>query len=71
MSSVCKEKRPKLKPGERKDDEKFNILTEDEKKADEILKQMRYVINDNYYYWEFTTLVIRKFCFLVSLYIRR
>lgn len=41
MSSVCKEKRPKLKPGERKDDEKFNILTEDEKKADEILKQMR------------------------------
>lgn len=41
MSSVCKEKLPKLKSGERKVDEKFSILTEDEKKADEILKQMR------------------------------
>lgn len=41
MSSVCKGRQPKLKAGERKVDEKFQVLTEDEKKADEILKQMR------------------------------
>ena len=41
MSSACKGKTPKRKVGERKIDEKFHILTEDEKKADEIVKQMR------------------------------
>ena len=42
MSSACKGKTAKLKAGERKIDEKFRVLTEDEKKADDILKQMRY-----------------------------
>ena len=41
MSSACKGKTGKIKVGERKIDEKFHVLTEDEKKADEILKQMR------------------------------
>ena len=41
LSSVCTGKRPKLKAGERKVDEDFSVMTEDEKKADEILKQMR------------------------------
>ncbi|CAH3159833.1 unnamed protein product [Pocillopora meandrina] len=41
MSSVCKGKKPKLKAGERKVDEEFHVMTEDEKKADEVLKQMR------------------------------
>ena len=41
MSSACKGKTVKLKTGERKIDETFHVLTEDEKKADEILKQMR------------------------------
>ena len=41
LSSVCTGKRPKLKAGERKVDEDFSVMTEDEKKADDILKQMR------------------------------
>nr|XP_058946328.1 uncharacterized protein LOC131774331 [Pocillopora verrucosa] len=41
MSRVCKGKKPKLKAGERKVDEEFHVMTEDEKKADEVLKQMR------------------------------
>lgn len=41
MSNVCKGKKPKLKAGERKVDEEFHLMTEDEKKADEVLKQMR------------------------------
>ncbi|RMX43820.1 hypothetical protein pdam_00023094 [Pocillopora damicornis] len=40
MSNVCKGKKPKLKAGERKVDEEFHVMTEDEKKADEVLKQM-------------------------------
>ena len=43
LSSACTVKRPKLKAGERKIDENFHVLTEDEKKADDILKQMRYL----------------------------
>ena len=43
MSSACKRKTAKLKPGERKINENFHVMTEDEKKADEILKQMRYI----------------------------
>ncbi|PFX26352.1 hypothetical protein AWC38_SpisGene8974 [Stylophora pistillata] len=41
MSSACKGKKLKLKAGERKIDEEFHVMTEDEKKADEVLKQMR------------------------------
>ncbi|XP_078352559.1 uncharacterized protein LOC144637300 isoform X2 [Oculina patagonica] len=41
LSSACTSKRPKLKAGERKIDEKFHVMTEGEKKADEVLKQMR------------------------------
>ena len=41
MSSACKGKSSKLKAGERKVDERFQVLTEDEKKAEDILKQMR------------------------------
>ncbi|CAH3169947.1 unnamed protein product [Porites evermanni] len=41
MSSACKGKPSKLKAGERKVDESFQVLTEDEKKAEDILKQMR------------------------------
>ena len=41
MSSACKGKSSKLKAGERKVDESFQVLTEDEKKAEDILKQMR------------------------------
>jgi len=41
LSSACTSKRPKLKAGERKINEDFVVMTEDEKKADDILKQMR------------------------------
>ena len=41
MSSVCEGKTPRLKSREMRIDEQFQVMTEDEKKADEILKQMR------------------------------
>lgn len=39
MSSSCKKNKPKLK-GKRKDEE-FLVMSEDERKADQVLKQMR------------------------------
>ena len=41
LSSACTGKRPKFKAGQRKVDEVFSVMTEDEKKADDIMKQMR------------------------------
>lgn len=40
MSSSCKKNNPKLK-GLRKNDEEFLAMGEDERKADQMLKQMR------------------------------
>lgn len=38
MLNVCKGKKLKLKVGERKVDEEFYVMIEDEKKVDEVLK---------------------------------
>lgn len=42
MSSACSKKPPKLKAGQRKAAEEFIGMSEDERKADKVLKQMRY-----------------------------
>ena len=44
MTSTCSSKVPKYVKGKRKDEE-FVPMTKDEKKADDVLKQMRYVKN--------------------------
>ena len=43
MTGICTQKLPKFKPGKR-EDEIFVSMTEDEKKAYDMMKQMKWVL---------------------------